>query len=158
VLQLVGRPAVHGWELATTKFRTRTRDLLQRGWVPITVASLVCHLSLELGLLGALRDFGVSDGEVSWAQVLAAVAVARLATAIPYTPGGLGVVEAVLIATLSAAGGDRVKVTAAVLVYRALTWALPIVVGAATYLWWRRQSLTAATHHRAPTVEPQPPA
>jgi len=158
VLQLVGRPAVHGWELATTKFRTRTRDLLQRGWVPITVASLVSHLSLYLVLLVALRDVGVSDAEVSWAQVLAAFAFARLATAIPYTPGGLGVVEAVLIATLSAAGGDRVKVTAAVLVYRALTWALPIVVGAATYLWWRRQSLTAATHHRAPTVEPQPPA
>jgi uncharacterized membrane protein YbhN (UPF0104 family) len=32
-------------------------------------------------------------------------------------------------------------VTAAVLVYRALTWALPILVGAACYLWWRRSQL-----------------
>jgi putative heme transporter len=39
------------------------------------------------------------------------------------------VVEAVLIAALVTAGGDREQVTAAVLVYRALTWALPILLG-----------------------------
>jgi len=54
------------------------------------------------------------------------------------------VVEAVLIAGLTAAGGVRAEVTAAVLVYRALTWALPIVVGVACYLWWRRGSLAPA--------------
>ena len=155
VLGLVRRPPVHGWELATTKFRARTLGLLERGWVPITVASLVSHLSLYLVLLVVLRDVGVSDAEVSWAQVLAAFAFARLATAIPFTPGGLGVVEVVLIATLVAAGGDREQVTAAVLVYRALTWGLPIVVGVATYLWWRRQSLLTATHDRTATVGSQ---
>jgi uncharacterized protein (TIRG00374 family) len=92
-------------------------------------------------LLVALRDVGVSDAEVSWAQVLVTFAFARLATAIPFTPGGIGFVEAVLIAGLTAAGGDRDQVTAAVLVYRALTWGLPILVGVFTYLWWRRQSL-----------------
>jgi len=95
---------------------------------------------LALALV-ALRDVGVSDAEVSWAQVLAAFAFARLITALPYTPGGLGAVEVTLIATLSAAGGDRSEVAAGVLVYRALQWALPILVGAATYLWWRRSQL-----------------
>jgi uncharacterized membrane protein YbhN (UPF0104 family) len=28
-----------------------------------------------------------------------------------------------------------------VLVYRALTWALPILVGVVCYLWWRRSSI-----------------
>jgi putative heme transporter len=41
----------------------------------------------------ALRDVGVSDAEVGWAEVLAVFAFARLATAIPLTPGGLGFVE-----------------------------------------------------------------
>ena len=141
LLGLVGRPAVRGWELATVKFRNRTVALLERGWAPITVASLVSHLSLYLVLLVALRDVGVSNAQVGWAEVLAVFAFARLATAIPFTPGGIGFVEAVLIAGLTAAGGDRAKVTAAVLVYRALTWALPIVVGVATYLWWRQRSI-----------------
>jgi putative heme transporter len=41
-------------------------------------------------------------------------------------------------------------VVAAVLVYRALTWLLPIPVGIGTYLWWRRRSL-AAPGTQAPT-------
>src|SRR5829696_5057123 len=140
---LIGRPPVHGWELATVKFRSRTVELVERRWLPITVTSLVSHLSLYLVLLVALRDVGVSEATVSWAEVLAVFAFARLATAIPLTPGGAGFVEAVLIGGLVAAGGARPQVVAAVLVYRALTWLLPIPVGIGTYLWWRRRSFVA---------------
>jgi putative heme transporter len=35
-------------------------------------------------------------------------------------------------------------VAAAVVVYRALTWALPILVGIGCYLWWRRRSWTTS--------------
>jgi len=48
-------------------------------------------------------------------------------------------VEAVLIGGLVAAGGAKPEVVAAVLVYRALTWLLPIPIGVGCYLWWRRQ-------------------
>jgi putative heme transporter len=65
-----GRP-VAGWELATVKFRARTLALLHGRWVPITVATLVSHLSLYLVLLVSLREVGVSDAEVAWVQVLA---------------------------------------------------------------------------------------
>jgi uncharacterized membrane protein YbhN (UPF0104 family) len=145
LLRPLGRPSVAGWELATVKFRARTVDLLERGWPPITAATLVSHLSLYLVLLVTLRHVGVADAEVGWAEVLAVFAFARLATAIPVTPGGAGVVEAVLITGLAGAGGDREQVTAAVLVFRALTWGLPILVGILTYLWWRRRALTPAT-------------
>jgi uncharacterized membrane protein YbhN (UPF0104 family) len=141
LLGLVGRPPVHGWELATAKFRTRTLELLQGGWVPITATTLVSHLSLYAVLLISLRHVGVSDADVSWAQVLAVFAFVRLATIIPFTPGGAGVVELVLIGWLTAAGGDREQVTAAVLVYRALTWALPILVGVACYVVWHQSRL-----------------
>jgi uncharacterized protein (TIRG00374 family) len=155
LLALVRRPPVAGWEIATVKFRARTVDLLRHGWIPITVASLLSHLSLYLVLLVALRQVGVSEAEVSWAEVLAVFAFARLATAIPFTPGGAGVVEAVLIGGLVAAGGETDQVTAAVLVYRALTWALPILVGIVCYLLWRRQSLTSGRRAARPsTVAP----
>jgi uncharacterized protein (TIRG00374 family) len=140
-LGLVGRPSVVGWELATAKFRARTLALLHGRWVPITVATLVSHLSLYLVLLVSLRQVGVSDAEVAWVQVLAVFAFARLATAVPFTPGGAGVVEVVLIAGLVAASGDREQVTAAVLIYRALTWALPIVLGVGCWLWWHQTQL-----------------
>jgi putative heme transporter len=145
LLRLVGRPAVAGWELATVKFRGRTIDLVEHRWLAITATSLVSHLSLYLVLLAALRDVGVSNAQVGWAEVLAVFAFARLATAIPFTPGGAGLVEAVLIGGLVAAGGAKPEVVAAVLIYRALTWLLPIPLGVGCYLWWRRQSRAAPT-------------
>jgi putative heme transporter len=106
LLGLIRRPPVHGWELATMRFRTRTLDLLEHGWVPISAATLVSHLSLYVVLLACLRAVGVSDAEVSWAQVLVAFAFMRLITIVPFTPGSAGVAELALIAPLVAAGGD----------------------------------------------------
>jgi putative heme transporter len=151
LLALVRRPPAQGWEIATVKFRNRTVDLLEHGWFPITAATVVSHLSLYLVLLVCLRDVGVSD-----AEVLAVFAFARLATAIPITPGGAGVVEAVLITGLTAAGGDKAQVVAAVLVYRALTWGLPVLVGVVCLLWWRKQSLTAPAESASSTGAARP--
>jgi hypothetical protein len=75
--------------------------------------------------------------------VLVAFAFMRLITIVPFTPGSAGVAELLLIAPLVAAGGDREQVTAAVLVYRALTWGLQIPVGVACYQWWRRSQRRA---------------
>jgi uncharacterized membrane protein YbhN (UPF0104 family) len=52
----------------------------------------------------------------------------------------VGVVELALPAALISAGGNRVQVLAAVLVYRALTWMVPIPLGAIAYLFWRKGS------------------
>ena len=79
-------------------------------------------------------------------------AFARLVTAIPITPGGAGLVEAALIAGLVGAGGDSSQVAAAVLIYRALTWALPILVGIGCYGWWRRQAWTTPTQGHQPAA------
>jgi uncharacterized protein (TIRG00374 family) len=102
--RIIGRGPVSGWEVATVKFRNRTIDLVAHRWISITVWSLVSHLSLYAVLLVALRDVGVSDAEVGWAEVLAVFAFARLVTAIPITPGGAGLVEAALIGGLIGAG------------------------------------------------------
>ncbi len=147
------RPPVTGWELATVKFRDRTVLLLRARWIWITLLTVVSHLSLFLVLLLALRDIGVSEEEVSWIEALAVFAFARLLTAIPFTPGGLGFVEVFLITGLSAAGGARAQVAAAVLVFRALTYVLPIPLGLATYIFWRRNR----SWRRAPNSAPRTP-
>jgi uncharacterized membrane protein YbhN (UPF0104 family) len=151
VLRPLGRPPVRGWEIATTKFRARTILLLRARWHWITVATLVSHLSLFLVLLIALRSVGVSNNQVNWAEALAVFSFARLVTAIPLTPGGVGIVEVALITGLSAAGGPRAEVAAAVLVFRALTYVLPIPYGLATYIFWRQNK----SWRRAPNAAPR---
>jgi putative heme transporter len=144
VLAPLRRPHATGWEIATVRFRGRTVDTLRANWLRLTAATLISHVSLYLVLLTALRAVGVSQAEVGWAEVLVVFAFARLVTAIPVTPGGVGIVELALVAGLVAYGGDRSAVVAGVLVYRLLTYALPIPVGLVSYLWWRRRSQTRA--------------
>jgi putative heme transporter len=139
-----------GWDLAVVKFRSRVLGLVRHRWLGLTAATIVSHLSLYAVLLAALRTMGVSEQEVGWAQVLAAFAFARLATAIPLTPGGVGVVELALIGGITAAGGARAPVVASVLVFRLLTYVLPIVLGGLTYLYWR------ANHSWRDSAPPMP--
>jgi uncharacterized membrane protein YbhN (UPF0104 family) len=147
MLALVHRPPPSGWQAATVRFRADARELLAGRWLLITASALLSHLSLWLVLLVTLRHVGIPDEVVSWAEVLSVFAFARLITMVRFTPGGAGMVEAVLIGGLVAAGGPAGQVTAAVLVFRALTWLLPVPLGAVTYLVWRRQS--AATRSGA---------
>jgi uncharacterized membrane protein YbhN (UPF0104 family) len=134
--RLIRRPPV-ALEQTVVSFRRNCIGLLRTRWVHLTVSALVSHLSLYLVLLLSLRDVGVSEDEVSWVQVLAAFAFVRLISALPITPGGVGVVELGLTAALITAGGADAEVAAGVLVYRALTYLLPIPIGAFLYLRWR---------------------
>lgn len=138
VLHVIGRPAPSGWELALRRFRARAGALLATRWRLLTAATLVGHVSLFLVLLASLRTTGVSATAVGSAEALAVFAFARLATAVPFSPGGLGVVELALTTGLVAAGGGRAPVVAAVLVYRALTYLLQIPLGGVAYVLWRR--------------------
>ena len=151
VRRRLGKGPVEGWGDATVKFRARTIGLVSHAWKRLTVATVVSHLSLFAVLLMALRHIGVANDEVHWAEVLAVFAFVRLLTAIPITPGGLGVVELGLIAGLTTAGGDEAQVVAAVLVFRGLTYLLPIPLGLLTYLFWRRNT---SWRNSAPPLNP----
>ena len=104
-------------------------------------------------LLVCLHAVGVSDSQLSWSEAFVVFTFARLVTAIPITPGGLGLVEVTLITGMSAAGGPRAEVAAAVLLFRALSFVLPIPLGVLTYVFWRRNT----SWRRAPGAAPRPP-
>lgn len=129
-----------GWADAFAAFRREAIGLLsQRRWWLIG-AGLMSHISLYLVLLLALRHVGISEDQLEWDEVLGAFAFVRFLSAIPITPGGLGVVELGLAATLAYAGGPRAEVVAAVLVFRALTFLVQIPFGALTYSYWQHSS------------------
>ncbi len=141
--RLARRPPPQRAPGALADFRAGASGLLARRWLRITAAAVASHLTLWLVLLACVRASGLGQGQVSWQASLAAFAFVRLVSVLPLTPGGVGVVEAgltgPLIVGLSPAAVARVA--AAVLLYRAVTYLLPIPLGALAYLWWRR------THH-----------
>jgi putative heme transporter len=114
----------------------------------LTISALLSHFALYLVLLLALRHVGVSEREVSWAQILGVFAFVRLISAFPITPGGIGLVELGYIGGLYLAGKThadvpldafKAQVAAAVLVFRTLTFVLQIPLGALTYVIWQRK-------------------
>ena len=141
-----------------SSFRDRAGALLAaRGW-RITAATVASYLTLWLVLLACLRGTGLSQAQVPWQTSLAAFAFIRLLTALPITPGGLGVTELGLVGILVASAGSAasVQVTAAVLLYRAVTYLPPIPLGALACLTWRlAPALTGASLYRACPVTAQ---
>ncbi|HZB58196.1 MAG TPA: YbhN family protein [Actinomycetota bacterium] len=138
--RIVRRPGRPDWERGAVAFRAQAITLLRGRWHWLTATTLVSHLSLFLVLVLALRHVGVSGSEVSWVEALAAFALVRLLSAFPVTPGGLGVVELGLAGALVLAGGQEAEVVAAVLVFRVLTFVLPIPIGGVTWWLWRRSA------------------
>jgi putative heme transporter len=121
------------------RFRERAAEVLRaRGW-RITATTAATNLTLWLVLLACLRGAGLSQAQVSWQASLAAFAFVRLLTVLPVTPGGLGVTELGLVGVLAdgASHPVTVKVIAAVLLFRALTYLLPIPLGAVAALAWQ---------------------
>jgi uncharacterized membrane protein YbhN (UPF0104 family) len=135
-------------------FRNRAAALLiTRGW-RITAATVAGNLTLWLVLLACLRGTGLSQAQVPWQASLAAFAAVRLLTALPVTPGGLGITELGLVTILAGAGHEAsVQVTAAVLLYRAVTYLPSIPLGALACLVWRHApALVRISPHNAGPV------
>lgn len=141
--RIVRRPPVSGWGVGFEAFQRRSEGLLRQRWHLLTAVTLVSHLSLFAMLLLALRAVGVGPAEVSGIEALGVFAFVRLVTALPITPGGLGVVELGMAAALVLAGGPEAQVVAAVLLFRVLTYALQVPLGALAWLVWRRRRQTA---------------
>jgi putative heme transporter len=156
-------------------FRERASvRLAARGW-RISAATAVSSVTLWLVLLASLRGVGLSQAEVPWQTSLAAFAFVRLLTVLPLTPGGAGITELGLVGILAAGADHRVagQVTAAVLVYRAVTYLAPIPSGALAWVGWRYSPVLARGRGRPsttarpagadvqgvpPTIEPLPEA
>lgn len=159
IRRLFHKPEVH-WGEASARFRKQTINLVEKRWVPLTLTTVVSHLALWFVLLLALRHVGVSEHEVSTVQVLAVFAFARLVSAAPITPGGVGFVELALIGGLYAAGRNhadvpldvfKIQVTAAALLFRTLTYGIQIPLGGFTYMIWQRKK----SWRKHPPQEPE---
>jgi uncharacterized membrane protein YbhN (UPF0104 family) len=138
VLKLAKRQPVSWSGEQFAAFRAEAMDLIRRRWLWLTLGTIVGHLGTYALLVTALLAVGVSLDEVSIVESFAAFALIRLLGSLPFTPGGLGVVEVGLTTALIGFGGDEAEVVAAVLLYRFLTLVVPLVCGGITGVTWRR--------------------
>jgi hypothetical protein len=118
-------PLGRGLERMRTVAPTRTQ------WAQALEAGAMVWLA-DCGCL-AFSFIAVGAG-VPWQGLLLAYCGGQLAVNLPITPGGLGVVEGSLTVALVAFGGGQAATVAAVLLYRMISFWLPIPVGGGCYL------------------------
>ena len=130
----------------------QARNLLRRNladkWFWVVLASFGKWGFEYFALVMAVR--GVGHDDLSSVLLLAFVAAALLSR-IPFTPGGLGFVEAGLSSTLVLAGMSTGDAVLATLAYRLVTYWLPIPFGALAYGFNRWQ-----LHRRGVEIESFP--
>ena len=79
----------------------------------------------------SLWSVGVTSEVLAPSAVLTAMAVVALVALIPITPGAIGVSEVAYIGLLTAVAGDGITgpITAAIMIFRAAQWLVPIPLG-----------------------------
>lgn len=115
--------------------RDLIRENLATNWYWVALASLGKWGFEYFALVMAVR--GVGHDDLS-AVLLLAFVTASLLSRIPFTPGGLGFVEAGLTGTLVLAGLSTGDAVLATLAYRLISYWLPIPFGALAYVVHRR--------------------
>lgn len=136
------------WEARLRQLRTDTRRLLRQRALGLVASAVAGHASLYLLLVISLRLVGADGSTVGWPGALAAFAFSRLVTAVPLTPGALGVAEVSLLGALSLVGnGSTAELTSAVILFRAASYLLPTLLGLPALMWL----------HRLRSGQPTPP-
>jgi uncharacterized membrane protein YbhN (UPF0104 family)/tRNA A-37 threonylcarbamoyl transferase component Bud32 len=120
--------------------RTAAGYVIQVVRSPIRVLALLggstlITLSYLFGLVFAVEAFG---GDLTIAQIGAAYLGAAAIANIAPTPGGIGPLEAAMIAGLTGFGLEGGVAISSVLTFRLATFWLPILPGWATFLWMER--------------------
>ena len=126
------------WADAMAEFRTQVAEDLSSKWLGASTA-LVFMLATEATMfLVAVRAAGVSEAELSWLFVVGAFCVVYPATSLPAS--GLGVLDAALFTLLNreTGGNYESQLIAAIVIWRALTMVMPIILGGLTLLLFRR--------------------
>ncbi len=121
-------------------FRADSVDLLRTRWHWLTVTTLLGVLTTFAVLIALVRALHIPGVHLTATEVFAAWSLSRLLSGIPLTPGGIGITDIGLVGAMISFGGDKPRVAAAVVLYRLFTSIPPILLGALSFLVFRREN------------------
>jgi uncharacterized protein (TIRG00374 family) len=124
------RPPLEGLDETLLAQRNDIRAVLGKQWWQALLLSAGRLAFDYLCLLAALRATGARPRP---SLILVAYAVAGIIGMIPFTPGGLGLVEASLTGLLVLAGVDSSQAVLATLTYRLASYWVPLAAGPIAY-------------------------
>lgn len=143
VLRIFKRPAPDV-QAMVVNFYADASVMVKERWLQLTLTNIGAQLGPFLVLFISIWALGGFPETISVIEIFAAYSIAMLLVSFPITPGGLGTVDAALVALLVAFGLDNATAVAADLIWR-LVWFLPqLITGMGTLGWFSVQRRRAA--------------
>jgi uncharacterized membrane protein YbhN (UPF0104 family) len=132
-------------EAALMQFRTDLNSIVQSRALRLTTATIGNHAAMATLFAASVYSVGITPSQISISWVVLAFALGRFLVMIPVSPGGLGLVDLGWIglltlgwqATNPGVPVDHNLISAGVLLFRALSLLPPILIGMASWLFWR---------------------
>ncbi len=125
----------------SVEMRTELVQLLRRRGLRIFLAS-VGTLAAGFNCLWISATVFQVEG-LTFHEALVAFSLIRVVIALSPIPGGTGLAELGLIALLENAGVSTLDATGTTILYRFVTWFVPIVIGTACWWWYSRRNNVA---------------
>lgn len=139
VFRLAGSDRTLALADSLSDFRASTVEVVRARWARVTLTNLLMQLAQFAILFVAISAIQTgSTHQVTLAETFVAFGLARLASFVPITPGGLGTVDAALVAILVSFGASNPDSVASVLLWRGLSYFPQVILGVVTLLVWRK--------------------
>ena len=137
----VKRDPIEGLSERVVGFRDLAIDIVREHGVAALFYSATGKLWAFVILTLALRIVGIDDSILSLGQIFVVWVIVLLITAIPITPGGIGIAAIAYIGLFSQVAGEQYAntIAAGIVLFRLAQWFLPIPIGWAAVGLWRRQ-------------------
>jgi len=141
VLRLLRKPQPPDLAAQMVAARSSAMETLHDRWLVATWATTLTAATKFALLVMTLRFMGVDENVLPWTQVFVVYALVQGLTVFPISAGDAGVSEIAYIGMLTAAAGQEWvnQITAAILIFRILTWLLIIPVGLGVLGSWKHQ-------------------
>jgi putative heme transporter len=122
--------------------RRRGRRLVRSNGLLMLGSAISAQIVLALILLASCWALA-PEANLPIVTVLRTFAMLRVLSSFVPVPGGIGIVDVGLVAALETAGMGSAEAVAAIALYRALTFLLPLVSGPiCAFAWWRTDGRT----------------
>ena len=133
------RPSEQDFAEAAVRFRNDLRLTWSDRGGRVLGAVLGVYVLNGVMLAISMRAVGLGTDELPVGSIAVVYTLVRLLTIVNFTPGGVGVTEALYVSGFLAVtgGSDESQIVAGVLLFRGLTYAGPIVLGVFALLLWR---------------------
>lgn len=142
VMRLMRKPDRETLGARLVEMRARAVEALRARWLIASWGTTLAAATRFALLLMAVRFTGVPEAALGWPQVFVAYALVQGLTVVPITAGDAGISEVAYISLLTAAAGNEYvnNITAAVILFRLLTWVAVIPLGLGALAVWRRST------------------